>query len=185
MQKGREDIMPKKHLVAGCILLGIAAGMTAAPAMAQSSAPVAVNAPDIEESFLQKAVRANAFEIQTSQLAAEHTTNADVKAFAQQMITDHNKAKDELTVLLKAMGITEPSGALTPEQIQEIKLMQGAQNQDFDRLYINAQNNAHVDAVALFRQFSASGSPPQVKAWAAKTLPTLEQHLAHVQKLKS
>ncbi|MFX8833043.1 DUF4142 domain-containing protein [Acinetobacter baumannii] len=48
---------------------------------------------------------------------------------------------------------------------------------------MNAQNNAHVEAVALFRQFSASGSPPEVRAWAAKTLPTLEQHLAHLHTL--
>jgi len=176
--------MPKKHLIAVCILAGLAAGTSVAPAIAQSSPPVAVNAPDMQESFLQKVVRSNAFEIQTSQLALERTTNTEVKAFAQQMITDHTKAKDELAVLLKALNITEPSAALEPAQIQEIKLMQAEQNQDFDRLYINAQNNAHVEAVALFRQFSASGSPAEVRAWAAKTLPTLEQHLAHVQKLK-
>ncbi|MFX8106657.1 DUF4142 domain-containing protein, partial [Acinetobacter baumannii] len=82
-----------------------------------------------------KVVRSNAFEIQTSQFALERTTNNEVKAFAQQMITDHTKAKDELAVLLKALNITEPSAALEPAQIQEIKLMQAEQNQDFDRLY--------------------------------------------------
>lgn len=176
--------MPKKHLFASCILLALAAGLGAAPALAQSSPPVAVNAPDMQDPFLQKAVRGNAFELQTSQLALKRTNTPEVKAFAQKMITDHTKAEDELTVLLKALAITEPSAALEPAQIEEIKLMQGVQNQDFDRIYVNAQINAHEAAVAAFRTFGASGSPPQVRAWAAKTLPTLEMHLAEVRKLK-
>ncbi len=176
--------MLTKHLFAGCIVLGLSAAVGAAPVLAQSSPPVAVNAPDMQASFLQKVVRANAFEIQTSQLALEKTNTPEVRNFAQQMITDHTKAKDELAVLLKSLNITEPSAALEPAQIEQIKLMQGNQNDAFDLIYIPAQTNAHVEAVELFRNFSASGSPAEVRAWAAKTLPVLEQHLAHVQKLK-
>ncbi len=176
--------MTIKHILAGCIVLGLSAGVVTAPAMAQSTPPAAVNAPDMQASFLQKVVRSNAFEIQTSQVALEKTTTADVRAFAQQMIDDHTKAKGELEVLLKSLNITEPSAALEPAQIEQIKLMQANQNDAFDLIYINAQNNAHVEAVELFRNFSASGSPPELRAWAAKTLPVLEQHLAHVQKLK-
>jgi len=167
--------MPKKHLFAGCIALGLAMGIGAAPVMAQSSPPVAVNAPDIQESFLQKTVRTHAFELQTSQLALERTNTPAVRTMAEQIIKDRSKAKDDLAVLLKSAGITEPSAALEPGQIQEIKLMQGAQNQDFDRIYINAMNNARADSIASYRSFAAAGSPSEVRGWAAKTLPSLEQ----------
>lgn len=176
--------MANKHLFTGCIVLGLSLALGSAHVMAQSKPPVAVNAPDIQETFLRKAVQGNAFEIQTSQLALERTNTPEVRAFAQQMITDHTKAKDELAVLLKNLNITEPSAALEPAQIEQIKLMQGVQNDQFDLIYIPAQTNAHIDAVAAFREFSASGSPPPVRDWAAKTLPTLEQHLAHIQKMK-
>lgn len=167
--------MPKKHLFAGCIVLGLTMGLGAAPAMAQSTPPAAVNAPDIQESFLQKTVRTHAFELQTSRLALERTNTPAVRSMAEQIIADRTKQKDELAVLLKARGITEPSAALEPEQIQEIKLMQGVQNDDFDRIYVNAMSNAKTDSIASYRAFSASGSPSEVRAWAAKTLPSLEQ----------
>lgn len=173
--------MPRKHLIAGCIMLGLTMGLGAAPVMAQS-APVAVNAPDIEESFLRKVVRTHAFELQTSELALERTNTPEVRAMARQVIADRTRAKDELAVLLKARGITEPSAALEPEQIQQIKLMQGEQNTDFDRIYLNAQHNARVDAIAAYRSFSMSGSPSEIRAWAAKSLPALEQQLASAQK---
>jgi len=167
--------MPKKHLFASAIVLGLTMGFGAAPVMAQSTPPVAVNAPDIQDSFLQQAVRAHAFELQTSRLALERTNTPEVRSMAEQIIADRSKAKDELAVLLKARGITEPSAALEPEQIQQIKLMQGAQNDDFDRIYLNAMHNTRVDSIAAYRSFASAGSPSDVRAWAAKSLPALEQ----------
>jgi putative membrane protein len=54
---------------------------------------------------------------------------------------------------------------------------------DFDRAYDQMQVAAHEDAVALFETYSKSGDNPDLKAWAAKTLPHLKEHLALAKKL--
>ena len=47
---------------------------------------------------------------------------------------------------------------------------------EFDRAYMQAMVTDHNHDVSAFQKYSRSGSDPEVKAWAAKTLPTLEEH---------
>ena len=47
----------------------------------------------------------------------------------------------------------------------------------FDRGYMRAMVADHVADVNEFKMEAKSGKDPDVKAWAAKTLPTLEDHL--------
>ena len=47
----------------------------------------------------------------------------------------------------------------------------------FDRAYMKAMVDDHVKDVSEFKKEAKSGTDPEVKAWAAKTLPTLEEHL--------
>ena len=51
------------------------------------------------------------------------------------------------------------------------------QGVDFDRAYAKNQLAAHICAVELFTAEAKHGHDPEVKAWAAKTLPHLKQHL--------
>ena len=51
----------------------------------------------------------------------------------------------------------------------------------FDRAYIQHMVAGHRKAVAAFKKESTSGKDPDVKAWATKTLPTIEDHLKTAQ----
>jgi putative membrane protein len=42
---------------------------------------------------------------------------------------------------------------------------------------------AHQDAVVLFNAYAKDGDDPELKKWAAKTLPHLQRHLTMAQKL--
>ena len=55
---------------------------------------------------------------------------------------------------------------------------------DFDQSYDQMQVKGHEDAVALFTAYAKGGADPELKKWAAKTLPNLEWHLTMAQKLK-
>jgi len=44
-------------------------------------------------------------------LGVEKATRPDVKAFAQRMVTDHSKAQEQLTQLIKARGYQIPREA--------------------------------------------------------------------------
>jgi putative membrane protein len=129
-----------------------------------------------ESTFLTKAAVGGMAEVKLGQLATEKASNADVKAFGQQMVDDHGKANNELKDLASKKGATLPSEIDAKHQATYDRLskLSGA---EFDRAYMAEMVSDHHEDVNEFRRESKSGPDSDVKAWAAKTLPTLEHHL--------
>ncbi|WP_245197484.1 DUF4142 domain-containing protein [Labrys sp. LIt4] len=135
------------------------------------------------QDFVSKAAVSNMFEIESSKLALKNASNADVKAFAQQMIDDHTKAGDELKSTLAAAGNIQMPQALDAAHKTSLDSLAGKSGAAFDDAYVADQKKAHDEAVALFTEYSTSGDNPQLKGFAGKTLPVLKMHQQHAQKL--
>jgi putative membrane protein len=125
------------------------------------------------------------FEIQSSQLAISKNADADTKPFAEKMVSDHQKTSTELKALVDSgkLKVTLPTSLDTEHQkmLDDLKAKNG---NEFDRSYDQTQLKAHQDAVALFEAYSKTGDNPELKSWAATTLPHLKEHLSMAQKLK-
>lgn len=133
------------------------------------------------QEFVTKAAIANQFEIESSKVAVSRAQNAEVKKLAQQMITDHTKAGNEF----KAALAKSNSGAKAPTGLDEkhaeiVKDLKETKADDFDAAYLDVQEDAHDDAIALFEDYSKNGDNAALKEFAAKTLPTLKKHEEHV-----
>jgi putative membrane protein len=135
--------------------------------------------------FVNKVAISDMFEIQSSQLALSKQPDKDTKPFAQKMVTDHQKTSKELKSLVDGGKVkaTLPS-ALDAEHQKMLDDLKTKNGKDFDQSYDQIQVKAHQDAVALFKAYSAGGDDPELKRWAAKTLPNLERHLTMAEKLK-
>lgn len=145
---------------------------------ATQSAATAVTDP---QQFAEKATISNMFEIESSKVALEKTTGEEAKAFAQHMIDDHTKAGEEMKAAADAQGnITLPT-ALDAEHESKVDQLKGLSGEQFDGEYLSMQLAAHEDAVALFDGYSKNGTEGELKAFAQKTLPTLQSHLADVE----
>jgi putative membrane protein len=131
--------------------------------------------------FATKVAAANAFEIQSSQLAADRAERAEVKSFAKQMIDDHTKAGEDFKSAVQAANMTAPPEDPDAKQKADIEKLQNARGRAFDQAYVNAQRQAHEGAVSLFRAYVRSSAAGPLKEFAQKTLPTLEQHLKMIQ----
>jgi putative membrane protein len=120
-------------------------------------------------------------EIETSQLALKTSQNADVKSFAKQMVDDHTKAAEELKTLATSKDIALPTAMSAHHQKMYDHLKDEKPGKYFDSAYQNIQVVAHKEAVTLFSKASTASKDPEVKAWATKTLPTLQHHgaMAH------
>jgi len=92
------------------------------------------------------------------------------------MADDHSKANDELKTLAQSKNITLPSEIGAEEKALRDRLMK-LSGPAFDQAYMKAMVSDHFKDVNEFKVESKSGKDPEVKAWAAKTLPTLEEHL--------
>jgi putative membrane protein len=100
------------------------------------------------------------------------------------MSVDHAKAGDELKALATAKSVKLPG---EPSLVQKVKLKAlGAMNGErFDKQYADTiAVGAHEDTVKLFRKAASDAKDPDVKAFATKTLPTLEHHLEMARGLK-
>jgi len=67
--------------------------------------------------------------------------------------------------------------AMDPAHQEKLDKLKGLQGGDFDKEYDSIQQSAHKDAVDLFSRYGRSGDNKDVKAFASKHLPHLQQHL--------
>lgn len=162
---------PLHHLFAP--LLVSAAAALALPAHARSDAD-----------FLQEAAQAGAAEIEASKLALAKARSAEVKTFAQQMVTDHTRVDGELKALAATKKVTLPAGPSLGQKA-ELKLIDAGDNDKFDERYTRQFGiKAHEDTIKLFEEAANEAKDPEVKAWAQKTLPGLRHHLEMARALK-
>lgn len=119
-------------------------------------------------------------EVEMGRLAVQHASNPAVKEFGQHMIDDHTKANDELKEVAAKKGLTVPSAVNAKQKItvERLSRLDGAA---FDRAYMQDMVKDHREDVAEFKRESDSGTDPDVKAFASKTLPALQQHLKMAQ----
>lgn len=114
--------------------------------------------------------------VEIGRLATERAASAEVKHFAQRMVADHGRSSGELKTLAQHKDFTLPTelDAAHKQTRDRLATLSGAA---FDRAYMDVMRTDHRKDVEAFRQQSRSGRDPDVKAFAAKSLPTLESHL--------
>src|ERR1700710_1135459 len=171
----------KRSLIAlGCLLL-------AGPALAQAvGEKTAVNSTlgisPTTADFVKEAAMSDMTEIAAAKIGQERG-NAQEKAFATQMITDHTKTSEELKSMVPAEARAAMPTALDSSSQSKIDKLKNAKPDDFSSDFDAMQVSAHKDAVSLFERYAKGGEDPKLKDWAGKTLPALQHHLEMAQNL--
>jgi putative membrane protein len=141
-----------------------------------------VNKPTMADSttviFVSKAIRGGNMEVAAGKLAASKGQRADVKAFGARMVKDHSAANTKLMELVRSKSI--PYNVPTPTNDAMLNQSKGA---DFDRHYVQMMVKDHEEDVAMFQKASVSLPDPNVRAFAAQTLPILKEHLAMIRSI--
>jgi putative membrane protein len=135
-----------------------------------------------DQDFVTKAGQGGLAEVQMGQLAATKGVAEDVKTFGQRMVSDHSKANEELKAIAMRVGATVPSD-ISSDQRDAMDKLQKESGADFDKSYGKAMVDDHKEDVDLFKKEASSGQNADLKAFAQKTLPTLEEHLRMAQAL--
>lgn len=149
------------------------AGQNGTAAKPAAKEPLALGAMDTE--FIAKAAIAGMFEVQSSELAVSQATTQFVRDFAQMMVLDHGDANRELETLARGKGAVVPKD-LDEERLARLATLRDQKGVDFDRQYRDMQVTAHKDAITLFERASSTCEDADLKAFAAKLLPTLREH---------
>jgi putative membrane protein len=177
------------------LALVVAAALALPPAvMAQQPAP-AQQAPAqkdqgkggmaaADRKFVMEAARGGLAEVELGKLAAEKGSADAVKQFGKRMADDHAKAAAELKDFADKKGMTLPTD-LDPKHKQLRDRLAKLAGADFDRAYANEMVKDHKKDVADFKREAKGAKDPDLKAWAGKTLPTLEDHLKAAQDMQA
>lgn len=132
--------------------------------------------PTDAQGFATRAAQGGMAEVELGRLASQKAQNAEVKKFAQMMVQDHTNANTELKSLASKKNITLPT-ALDAEHKAVMDKLQGLSGAEFDKAYMDAMVEDHEKTVDLFQAQADDGADADLKAFAAKTLPKLKQHL--------
>ncbi len=133
-----------------------------------------------DRTFANDAAKGGMMEVMVGNLAAGKATNAKVKSLAEMMVRDHSKANDELKSWATGAAFTLPS-AVDDNQKKEHDDLQARSGAEFDRAYADMMVRHHTETIEKFKQQASGGSDSSLKAFAEKTLPTLEHHLMEAQ----
>lgn len=129
----------------------------------------------IDAEFVDKAGMLGKVERQASQLALDRSSNADVKAFARRMLDDHARIADELRHIGAQKGVPVQTRMLVDPAVTALRAKDG---RAFDTAYVAlAGPSAHEAAIRLYETEAKDGRDPQLRAFAARTLPVLNAHL--------
>ena len=133
--------------------------------------------------FVNKARQGDLMEVQMAQMVLQKSKNPDVRAFAQRMVDDHTKSGKELDVVARQAGITPPK-ALDDDHRKTIDDIAN-KGDGLDKGYIDFMSGDHSDDVSQYADFAVHGQEPHLRAFATKTLPTLEEHKDMVDRIKA
>lgn len=155
---------------------------SAPPAAAASAARPEAAPARADRRFMEKAAHGGAEEVELARLAQQRAASEPVKQFAARLIEDHGKANEELRQLAAARGLQLPADADRPGQ-RDMKRLGALTGADFDRTFMRMMVSDHRKTVADFQQAARSAQDPDVKAFASRTLPTLQAHLEQAQRV--
>ena len=165
-------------------LEALATVLLSAGALGAQSNPNAQHMMRHDGAFVTAAAQGGMAEVQMGRLAVEKASDPKVKEFGQRMVDDHTKAGNELKSTAERDGVALPP-AISAKQKATLNRLSRLSGSAFDRAYMQDMVKDHEEDVAAFQREADKGSDPDMKVFAGKTLPTLQDHLREAKQTES
>ncbi|MGA7807679.1 DUF4142 domain-containing protein [Bradyrhizobium sp.] len=146
------------------------------------AAPARARDAKAEIDFVTRASVGNLFAIAESELAISRAGDPEVKAFAQQLVEDHQKAQAELQPATDGSGATLAT-ALDRTHQARVTALQDKSGADFDKAFVADQGEIHSNTLTLYADYMLLGDNSKLKALAIKMIPITEAQLKKAQTL--
>ena len=174
----------------GFVSAFVLAAVLAGPAFAQQNraAAPAQPAPQAQQqqvnqkdlAFAKEAALGGIAEVELGRLAEQNGQNDQVKQFGTRMARDHGAGNNELGMIASGKGVTLPD-QLDQKHMQTRDKLAKMKGAEFDRAYMREMVEDHDKDLKAFRQHAQSATDPELKNFAQKMVPVIEEHdrLAH------
>ena len=172
-----------RHATLAALLLGSAATLSA------QNAPAA--APDLTDpEVAHVAVTANTIDIEAARFAQTRARNADVRQFAQTMITDHTAVNQQAAALAGRLHVTPADNAVSRSlkdgAAQAHRAQQGLHGAAFDRAYMDREIAYHQAVLdAIDHVLIPTTDNADLKKLLQDVRPAIAAHLAHAREIRA
>jgi putative membrane protein len=153
---------------------------TSAPTTSAQARTLAV----ADTAFVRDARAGNLLEVRLGTLAAQKTSNAAVKQFAERMVTDHTTMGNQWAGLIANDRLPVKVG-LDAAQQQSVSRLESLPVAEFDRAYMNTMVQDHQQDVATFQRLGLTAQSADVRQLATSGLATIQQHLSMARQVAS
>src|SRR5215210_1379085 len=152
---------------------------------ARERGAVGTSGTSSDTKFVDEQLAAGRAEVSLGELAQQRATHPDVKNFGAMMVRDHTNAGTELKQIAARTNTSAGNEADHKDDHNEMRdeLMKLSGN-DFDKKYINEMIDDHEKDVKDVEDKAEHADNPDVRAWAAKTLPVMRAHLEKAKAIK-
>ena len=135
-------------------------------------------------------VTANQVDIDAGKLASSKGSNADVKKFGAQMVTDHTGVNKQATALVTKLKVT-PEDNPTAESLKKggeenVATLKTLSGKAFDKAYIDHEVAYHQQVLdALDKTLIPNAKNEELKALLVKVRPAFVAHLEHAKHIQA
>lgn len=136
-----------------------------------------------DQQFVKNAIEGGMAEVMFGNLALEQSASEPVRKFAQMLVSDHQKANNQLEKLLKKKDYGDLPGGPSASAKEHYQRIGNLNDAEFDRAFAKQMVEDHEKTINVFHRQIENGKDKQLTAWAGKTLPTLQKHLEHARNL--
>ncbi|MFX0594549.1 DUF4142 domain-containing protein [Melissospora conviva] len=137
----------------------------------ESSAPATTQ----DQKFLQSIHQVDLAEVVMGDMAANKGENQQVKELGKQLAMDHKQLDEKVTSTASKVQVTLPDQP-TPDQQAMADQLNQVSGAEFDRQWVTAELEGHVQAIQMVQTEISLGSDREVTQLAQDALPTLQAH---------
>lgn len=126
--------------------------------------------------FAVKAADGGMLEMKLGELAQTKGVSSEVKQLGKMLVQEHSKANEELKAIAQQKNISLPV-ALSEDCQQTYNKIAEKSGSEFDEAFAEQMVKDHKKDLNDFKKQADKGNDPDLKAWAAGKVSTLEHHL--------
>lgn len=132
----------------------------------------------VDYNFVAQANLGAPFQITSGRIAEEKATTSEIRDYAHLMVVTHIPVVDALDAVLQRERLTAPADTLLQSAYDAmIASLNAEKGAALDRDYVGGQVEYQKGNAALFRYEIQNGTDPNLRGFAQRTLPKIEDHL--------
>lgn len=128
-----------------------------------------------DKQFLTDSAQSDMAEMKLAQLALQKSNNADIKDYANQMMTDHQKLEDSSKPVAEKAGVTPPTDVNAMQKKQYSRL-EGMSGEKFDQAYVRVNIMDHTKVLKEVQSEEGSTQNSDMKTLSSSADPIVSDH---------